>query len=227
MLAAFYLLASTYAVTYFLSRLLVIGYAPFSKQHLPAGPSAIVVLGSGSFTAKDWDEQAFSIVDPSAAARVAEAARVYRLTQPLWVISSGGKVRPTDPGVATALSMRDALVQLGVPPGRIMIETQSRNTHEEAVVVGPMLKSLGVAHTILVTSDVHMRRSVGAFRARGIETIPAIARHPFVAQGASSWIVPSDVGLFMARTASHEGIGIVYYWMRGWWLSAAPAAALR
>ena len=36
--------------------------------------------------------------------------------------------------------MKEALVRLGVPPDRILMETESRNTYTEALVVAPMLR---------------------------------------------------------------------------------------
>jgi len=58
-----------------------------------------------------------------------------------------------------------------------------RTTHDEAVLVAPMLKRLGVQRTILVTSAIHMPRSLGTFRAAGVDAIPAPALDP----GARAW----------------------------------------
>jgi uncharacterized SAM-binding protein YcdF (DUF218 family) len=211
-----YTLASTYCVSQAGGRLLIRDLRPLTPSDVPPGRTAIVLLGSGSFTARDWDGGEFSIVDPPAATRVAEALRVYRLVDPEWVIASGGKVRPDDPNVATGITMRDALVRLGVPLARVIVETKSRNTHEEAVVVAPILEDLDVANTVLVTSDLHMRRSLGTFRAAGIVAIPAIARHPIVG-GNHSPILPSYRWLWYSGDVAHEALGIGYYAARGWY----------
>ena len=215
----FYTLASVYAVSYGVGLLLQRGLRPFERPDVPPGTTAIVVLGSGSFTARAWDERRFSIVDPPAASRVLEAARVFSLVGPAWVISSGGLVYP-DPDntqVASAITMKEALVRLGVPPDRILMETESRNTYTEALVVAPMLRSLGVEHTILVTSATHMRRSLGAFRAAGVEAIPAIARHPRTDLPWDDWLIPSEGGLREASIVAHEVLGLAYYTARGWY----------
>jgi uncharacterized SAM-binding protein YcdF (DUF218 family) len=212
-----YTLASIYGVSYFAGRLLVVGLRPFEREQLPPGRAAVVVLGSGTFTARDWQENRFSVVDPFAASRVLEATRVFTLANPDWVISSGGNPIPDHPDEPSGLTMRDTLVRLGVPPARILVETKSRTTHHEAVVVAPMLRSLNVAHTILVTSDTHMRRSLGAFKAEGIDAIPAIARHPYTSIPWDQWFIPSNAGLDESRLIVHEIAGIVYYGMRGWY----------
>jgi uncharacterized SAM-binding protein YcdF (DUF218 family) len=217
--AIFYALISTFAVSYAAGRLLVAGFEPFARSHVPAGRSAIVVLGSGSVTVRDWDDREFSNVDYSAAARVLEAWRVYRLVDPAVVIASGGKVDPADGEEATGVTMRDALARLGVPPDRLVLEGRSRNTHEEAVLIAGMLASgeLTADQIILVTSEAHMRRSLGAFRASGVHAIPAIARLDLTDLSALDWVLPSDRGLWHSSLVVHEALGLAYYRLRGWY----------
>jgi uncharacterized SAM-binding protein YcdF (DUF218 family) len=212
-----YTLSTVYAIDYGVSRLLVIGFRPFAAADVPAGRTAIVVLGAGSFTARDWNDNEYSTVDGVAASRVLEAARVYRLANPDLVISSGGRVRPKDLKVPTAIAMRDALVQLGIPASRIVVQTESRNTHEEASLDAQVLAPLSINHVIVVTSDIHMRRSIGTFQAEGLAAIPAIARDPYPARSWHDWIVPGDLGLWMSGSVVHEILGIAGYAAQGWY----------
>jgi uncharacterized SAM-binding protein YcdF (DUF218 family) len=214
--ALFYLLASIPAVTDLVARALLVGRVPFTAADVPPGRAAIVVLGSGSLTARDWDANSYSIVDPAAASRVLEASRVFRAIDAAWVISSGGHVHLDDPDVPSGESMREALVQLGVPRDRIVIETQSRTTHDEAVIVAPMLRSLQVDHVVLVTSDTHMLRSLCTFRAAGVDSIPAIARDPRADQPRRRRRRPGERGLQAFSAIAHEVLGIAYYSVRGW-----------
>jgi uncharacterized SAM-binding protein YcdF (DUF218 family) len=211
-----YLLASIPAVADIASRVLLVGRVPFTRTDVPPGRTAIVVLGSGSLTARDWDVNPYSIVDPWAASRVLEATRVFRAIDAAWVISSGGRVHLDDPSVPSGESMRDALVQLGVPRDRIAIETESRNTHDEAIIVAAMLRSLQVDHVVLVTSDTHMLRSLCTFHAAGVDSIPAIARNPHADEPWRTRVRPGDRGLQAFSTLAHEVLGIVYYSARGW-----------
>jgi uncharacterized SAM-binding protein YcdF (DUF218 family) len=212
-----YTLSTIYVIDYSVSRLLVLGFRPFAAADVPAGRTAIVVLGAGSFTARDWNDNEYSTVDGVAASRVLEAARVYKLVNPDLVISSGGRVRPKDLNVPTAIAMRDALVQLGIPASRIVVQTEPRNTHEEATHDARVLAPLSINRVVIVTSEIHMLRSLGTFRAEGLAAIPAIARDPYPARSWDEWIVPGDLGLWTSASVAHEILGIVGYAARGWY----------
>jgi uncharacterized SAM-binding protein YcdF (DUF218 family) len=165
----------------------------------------------------DWSDNEYSTADPIAASRVLETVRLYKLLQPAWVISSGGKVHQDDIAPATGLAMSRLLHQLGVPLERIVTQTVSRNTHEESVAVASLLPKLEVDHLIVVTSDFHMRRTLGAFRAAGIHGIPAVVRDPFPPRSYRDWIVPSEAGLLSTNLFMHEALGVAYYAVRGWY----------
>jgi len=158
-----------------------------------------------------------SVPNGIAAARILEAFRVYKLVDPSWIISSGGSSTSLAVAEPESIVMRDVLVRLGVPESRILLESASRDTHREAVLIAPTLRSLNVEHLILVTSEVHMRRSIGAFRAQGWSAVPAIAPDPHLVDPWREWIVPSQNGLLFSGGFVHEILGIGYYWMRGWW----------
>lgn len=216
-IALAYTLASIYAIPHLASRIVAAGYRPLDPADVDHRPAALVVLGSGSFTAKDWHDRRYSLVDPVAAARVLEAARIYRFVDARWVISSGGLASSSRERVPSGTTMHDALIQLGIPADRIIVETESRNTHEEAVIVASILAPLEPEQIILVTTSAHMRRSVGAFRAAGLAVVPAIARDPFAADPWADWLIPSELGLLQTNTVVHEALGLLYYAARGWY----------
>jgi uncharacterized SAM-binding protein YcdF (DUF218 family) len=133
------------------------------------------------------------------------------------VISSGGLVDPDDTNEPTGQTMRNALVRLGVPETRVIVETKSRNTHEEAVIVAPLLASMGIRQTVLVTSRIHMRRSLGTFKAVGINAVPAVAKPPDTNLSTLDWLLPSGLGLYEGSQVAHEALGLLYYAARGWY----------
>lgn len=214
--AIFYTLASVYAVPALVGRMLAIGYHQFTAEDVPPPPAALVVLGSGALVVRGWDDR-HDLMTDIAAARVLETARVFRLMDPAVVISSGGLPTPYDESEPSGQNMRDELVRLGVPAERIVVETGSSNTHDEAVIVTPILRSRGIERMVLVTSDSHMRRALGTFRAEGWRAVPAIAPDPNFSASWSNWLIPSGHGLELSRQISRELMGLPYYWLRGWW----------
>jgi len=212
-----YTAASMLPITSIAARALAARYRPFTASDISPGTTAVVVLGSVSFTAHDWKENRFSIVDPTGADRVIEAVRVIQLINPQWVISSGGSVVPDIWNVPSGETMREELVELGVPADRILVETESRTTHEEAVIVARMLKPLNPTNVVIVTTDIHMRRSIGAFRAMGLQPIAAPARRPERHPPWDIVFIPSDTALDDSAAIVHELVGISWYWLRGWY----------
>ena len=209
---------SVYGIQYLFARVLIGSFKPFEVSQVDAGRrTALVVLGSGSINAEGWDGRTRSFVDRAAAIRITEAARIFRLLDPALVISSGGDPHVRRRGAPTGETMKDALLGAGVPPDRIVVETLSRTTRDEATVVRPILESRGVSQVILVTSGLHMTRALGTFRAAGIPAIPAIAREFDPEPSLASVLLPSKEGLGLAAENAHEVIGIAYYWLRGWW----------
>lgn len=217
LVAAVYAVLTIYGISEGVGRLLTAGISPLAADDVPPGRTAIVVLGSGGFTARDWANGRYSIVNQIDATRALEAVRVFRLIDAEWIISSGGKSRHDDPHEASGVTLRGALLQLGVPAERLILETASRDTHEESIIVAPMLRELKVQQVVLVTSGSHMRRSLGAFRAQGIRAIPAMARDPYSADSWDEWVLPSSLGLWKSSSVVHETVGLAYYVARGWY----------
>jgi len=215
--ALFYWIASTDIVPDTIRVTLASGYHPLTRADVPAGRTAVVLLGSGSLRFRDWSDNQLALIDPIGASRLLEAARVFHLLDASYILSSGGLATLTDRNRPSGQTMADTLVTLGVPKERILIETESRTTRHEAVVIKDMLSAHPVDQVVLVTSQFHMRRSVGTFKAAGVGVIPAIVREP---QAFDTWwekLIPTDKGLRDSAMAAHELLGILAYAARGWY----------
>ena len=217
-LALGYLVASIYVVPDAVGRLFFTrGFGAFTARDVPAGRTAVVLLGGGSYTAHGFGYQTLAVPSLDGIERVLEAARVFNMTRAEWLITAGGTLDPRQE--RDAYAMRDELIRIGIPPARIVAEPDSRTTHEQAVIVAPLLRRLGAERVVLVTSDVHMRRSIGAFRAYGVDVIPAIAPATHAGDPLRDRLLPSEPGLWRSQEVSHEVFGIFYYVARGWWTS--------
>src|SRR5580765_8079937 len=93
-----FVLAAMSIVPYAASRLLTAGYHAFRAEDLPPSrAAAIVLLGGGDQFIQGWD-RGITVTTPIEAERVLEAARVFALISPAWIISSGGRPDTDDPG---------------------------------------------------------------------------------------------------------------------------------
>jgi uncharacterized SAM-binding protein YcdF (DUF218 family) len=211
-----YAIAGSYPVPHTVERWVSRPFHPLTRADVPAGRAIVVLLGSGSYRRFDWSDRKMSMLDPIGAERTLEAARVYRLIDPAFVISSGGLIDPDLPEDPSGDTMAETLIRLGVPADRVIIERQSTNTRDEALSIAAMLPALKVQHVVLVTSGVHMRRAVGMFRSAGVDVIPAVAREIEYSKSVINF-VPSDVGLRRTALVVHELGGIAYYWLKGWY----------
>ena len=170
--------------------------------------------GSGSQTIAGWNGERTAVLGGDSAARVLEAARIARELPNALVISLGGASTSDDDETPVALVMRDQLIALGVGRSRILVETDSRDTHDEAVVLDPIIRAREIRQVVLVTSDVHMRRSIATFAEAGWNAIPAIGQIQ-LGKPLRRRLVPSGMGLAFSSAVVHEVCGIPYYWAPG------------
>ena len=198
-----------------------------AAHHLPpatladvSGASAIVVLDGG---AAHLDRGELTLWPPARATalRALEAARIYRMLDqsqgPSWVFVTAGNYAAPE-RVPEGGPLRDALIQLGVPAARVVLDSQSPNTHAHAVSMKAMLSARGVSRFVLVTSATHMPRAVAAFHDVGLQPIAAPA--PWHGDSdpstAASPLLPSADALALSQEAIYEYAGSFYYRIRGW-----------
>jgi uncharacterized SAM-binding protein YcdF (DUF218 family) len=178
------------------------------KNRAPS-PRWIVVLGGGHVS--DPRLPPNSQIRAAALGRVVEGVRLYRALPGCKLLFSGGRL--FDP-VPEADVMARIAVSLGVPPQDIVTETESRNTAAQAASIAKML---GPETMILVTSAVHMPRSMALFRQQGLQPIPGPADHlaPEGHQPHLSRFFPQAESLKKVQAAIHEYLGLAWAWLRG------------
>ena len=220
--ALFYWTLSTPAGTGLLVRTLQGPYQPLISADQARGARVVVMLGSGSMNLRASGRQ-LSAVTGDAGLRVLEAARLFDLLGGPLVIASGG-VTEHDPAAAPeSVALQSALMAVGVPSERILLESESRNTHDEAVIIKRMLAERGVTTFILVTSPLHMTRSLRTFEREGMHPIPSPAQLIPDRSRPDPLLLPNDLWLSLGDLAIYEWLARGYYWWRGW---LAPVTAL-
>jgi uncharacterized SAM-binding protein YcdF (DUF218 family) len=131
---------------------------------------AIVVLTSGSIAARGLIP--FPSIDESMFRRLDEAWRLYRI-QPKPIVVTGGHVDPFTPAQDENKIAREFLIRWGVPKSDVIGEEKSRDTFENALETQKLLAKHGWKRYLLVTSALHMPRSMLVFSSRVPEPIAA------------------------------------------------------
>ncbi len=186
-------------------------YPPLLDPRKAGQYDAIVVLTSGSVPATGLIP--FPSVDEHMFRRLDEAWRLYRI-QPKPIVVSGGHVNPFTPARDENQIARDFLIKWGVPKQDVIGEEKSRDTFENALESGKILEKRGWKRYLLVTSAMHMPRSMLVFSARVGEPIPAPGDF---SSGKFEWtpfdFFPNESVAPKLFQTIHEYVGWVnYYW---------------
>ena len=185
----------------------------------------IVVLGGGM---KTMSPPRLEYEVSEAGDRMLYAARLYHAGAAPYILVSGGQSKWTGPETGPeAEGMLDILQLVGVPENAIILEDKSSNTYENAVETVKILQDLKYNNIILVTSALHMPRSMAIFEKYELNLIPAptdfhvtdldieyILRLDPHIQLLN--LVPTAGNLNALSLAVKEYIGMVVYKLRGW-----------
>lgn len=118
-----------------------------------------------------------------------------------------------------ALLARQYLLRLGVPESDIIVEPDSKNTHENATLTKKILdKKYPNAKCLLITSAWHMRRSMACFTKEGIQYTPFSVDHigEVTIFGPGSVIIPNSETIYRWEILIKEMVGSVAYKIRGY-----------
>jgi uncharacterized SAM-binding protein YcdF (DUF218 family) len=143
----------------------------FAPMNLPVSGDVIVVLGGGT-EVPQYPRQMVEL--NGAGDRVTYAFWLYQQDVAPRIILSGGSAgwqgeRATSP----AEDMSSLLVMMGVPSSDLIEQPDSLNTEQDAQFSARIIRESGFQKVILVTSALHMPRSVQLFEKEGIKVIPA------------------------------------------------------
>jgi len=186
---------------------------PYIEADQAPNAQAIIVLGGHTGGNRhNWFEP---LDTQRTTSRVDRAAELYRAQRAPLIIVSGAA---HDGGTSEARGMALRLQQLGVPRHAIALEESSHTTRENAVYTDEFLKELGIGDALLVTSALHMPRSMATFSRLHAQIIPAPVKPQITrstVSGFSPWR-PNWHTLNSSRSIIKEYLGLFVYWFRGW-----------
>jgi len=173
----------------------------------------IVVLGAQSVTSP----KKAIIPQVIAYSRIYEAARLYmsckKATKECVIITSGGD--PRNKGRSEADIYQEYLINLGVNPKDIIKETHSNNTFQNAEFTKAILVTRKFDKLFLVTSGIHLKRSMLYFSHFDVNPIAMPADYIAISKS----FFPNGYNFAITDYAAHEYIGIgryYFYNFMGW-----------
>lgn len=191
-------------------------YGPIDLTQLQSRhPQALVIMGGGA-RRHALEFAGGDTVSRYTLERIRYGAILARETE-LPVLVTGGRVMTSEDRPSEAELMAGVLTEELHVPVRWM-ETESRNSFENAKLSYEMLKPEGIERIVLVTHGFHMMRSVEAFEHVGFEVIPAPTVIPRSGPnpgtpGILDWI-PTSGNMQASVMGLHEWLGMLWYWIR-------------
>ena len=169
----------------------------------------VVVLGSGHTDAPGLP--VIQRLSNSALGRITEGVRLLRALPNAKLVVSGPPIG-SNPSHATMLAR--AAATLGIASDRIVYVDNARDTEDEALAVK---KLVGDAPVALVTSAWHMPRAVGLFQHAGVHVLPCPSDFMGSRNRDFRWedLTWDTASLDRSTAAVHEGLGLVWNWLRG------------
>lgn len=216
------LISSNRWVSYALARSLEWRYLPL--ETIPQ-VDAIVVLGGGTESAQYPRPM---VEMNSAGDRILYAARLYQQGKAPAILVSGGNITWLGGRTMTpSEEMADILRFTGVPDEDIWLQNRSQNTREDALYSTEMLQERGAQRILLVTSAMHMPRSMALFEHLGVDVIPAPVDYTVTQAGWDDLntlrlestlvnLLPNTSSLGLTTNALKEYLGLLVYRLQGW-----------
>lgn len=181
---------------------------------LPARVDGILVLAGGENAAMT---AAYGMVhlggDASRLTTFAALARRYPDAK--WVFTGGSGALVNKAPISDAEVAKRFFTEQGLDAGRLIVEDQSRNTHESALLTQALVRPRAGETWVLITSAFHMPRSLGVFEKIGWRMIPYPVSYRTLPAGPGP-IEPNPLGHFaQLDLALHEWLGIAAYRLSG------------
>jgi uncharacterized SAM-binding protein YcdF (DUF218 family) len=166
-------------------------------------------------------------IAPLAYGRVMKTLELYQACKlkggSCIIVVTGGD--PQHHGASEAAVYSARLRLLGVDSAAILVEGRSLNTWQNAQYTAELLKAHPVEQLFLVTSGIHLRRSLLYFGHFGLQGQPVRADYV----SAMPSVTPQSFNFLVTDLAVHEYVGywryFVYEWM-GWNVTAVRPGSL-
>lgn len=171
--------------------------------------NVIVLLGAGAEMTDQGPELAvFSY------GRLVKAFELYRSckshSEDCRIVSTGGDARGI--GKSEAELYAESLERMGAARADLIVEGRSMNTWQNAQFTAEILAGQSPDRVVLVTSGLHVRRSMLYFSHFGLRSVGVRADYA----RANVSLLPQAYNIMMADLAVHEYLGVLRYHVYNW-----------
>lgn len=175
-----------------------------------------IIAGGYSHYDPKWERVEFL----SSADRLFIPLQLYKAKKVKKLLLTGGTGSLENKTHKEAIGISIFLQKFGIPKEDVLIEPNSRNTYENAIFTKDLIDSLQLNNKrfLLVTSGIHMKRTMGCFKKAGVHFIPysvdgyAADRH----YNFEEIFVPSADAFASWYWIFHEIIGYLSYSFMGY-----------
>jgi len=152
--------------------------------------------------------------------RINHSIELYKKGLIKQVLITGGSGSLLEPGLREAPKLKTYAIAAGVSAEDIIVEPDSRNTHENAQFTVQYLaeNELISEPFVLVTSAFHMKRAAACFRKEGAIFIPFSTGYKTkpLDWTPDELIIPSLGALATWHTLIREWVGMIMYQLAGY-----------
>lgn len=187
-----------------------------------APPDGIIVLGGSVDETLSAERRRITFTE--AAERLTAPIELLRRFPKARLVFSGGSAALRGSAATEAEAVKRFWRAVGIDQGEAIYEDRSRNTYENAVFTRDRVKPKPGERWLLITSAMHMPRSVGIFRQVGFPIVPYPVDFRTDGRFWSPGLVKySAQGVATADLAAHEWIGLLVYRLTGRSAALFPA----
>lgn len=173
-------------------------------------PYPIAIMGGGiNYNLKGNEAE----LSPFTLQRVVRGYQLYNKTGGPIIFSGGvalGQKGPSEAEIAGRW-----LKEMGVAEEKLILEGKARTTYENGLYVRKWLNNNNYSRVYLVTSAIHLPRTVMVFKKQEIDVIPVPAG--YLTSHSLSWLdyLPNRNAINANLAALHEWLGILWYLLQG------------
>jgi len=182
----------------------------FPLPEIPKHLDGIILLG-GAVDPLTTRERGGIVALNGAAERVTGFVALAREHPEARLVTSGGSGMLLHQDLKESVALRSVFTEIGFTNREVIFEADSRNTWENAVNSRRIVHPRPGEVWVLVTSAMHMPRSVGVFRAAGWPVLPYPVDYRTHPGGTAGWFEPVHTKLSLLAGALREWIGLIVY----------------